>query len=389
MAEFENYKEITFLLSKAVRGQLTEKEKETLDGWRQESPENELLYRRILTPEFIISKSKQWEQVDLVMAYLKIWQKCEHRSRRVRLFQVTAVAVSVLLLVVCGLSYFVLQDKNDRNPVGLMTENILPGNAKAELILADGGRILLGGSVRDSILVQPGAEIHTAKERLSYIGGQRTEKIQYNILSIPRGGEYSVTLQDGTVVNLNSASELRYPVQFAGPERKVFLTGEAYFQVAKDKEHPFVVVTGEAKIEALGTSFNVYSYQEENRIETTLVEGAVRFSVADQAVILVPGEQGVVGTDGNLGKKKVDVFPYIAWKDGKFVFRKRSLEEVMHIISRWYNVEVIFQDESMKKVSFSGNLKRYDDFEHVVSMLEMTGGIRFKVEGRKIFVAEK
>jgi len=103
----------------------------------------------------------------------------------------------------------------------------------------------------------------------------------------------------------------------------------------------------------------------------------------------MPGEQGVVGTDGNLEKKKVDVFPYIAWKEGKFVFRKRSLEEVMHIISRWYNVEAVFQNESLKKVSFSGNLKRYDDFEHIVSMLEMTGGIRFKVEGRKIFITEK
>ena len=306
MAEFKNYKEVAFLLSKAVQGQLTEKEEEMLGKWRQEFPENELLYRRVLTSEFIISKSKQWEQVDLVMAYLKVRQKCEHRLRRARLFQVTAVAVSVLLLLVSGLFYFVLRDKSDRYPLGLMTENILPGNAKAELILADGERILLGGPGMDSVLVQPGAEIHTAKERLSYIGRQQTGKIQYNILQIPRGGEYSVTLQDGTVVNLNSASE-----------------------------------------------------------------------------------QGVVGTDGNLEKKKVDVFPYIAWKEGKFVFRKRSLEEVMHIISRWYNVEAVFQNESLKKVSFSGNLKRYDDFEHIVSMLEMTGGIRFKVEGRKIFITEK
>ena len=122
------------------------------------------------------------------------------------------------------------------------------------------------------------------------------------------------------------------------------MTGEAYFQVAKDKEHPFIVVTGEAEIEALGTSFNIYSYEEENRIETTLVEGAVRFAVADQTVILMPGEQGVVGTDGNLEKKKkVDVFLTLRGKRGKFVFRKRSLEEVMHIISRWYNVEAVFQ----------------------------------------------
>lgn len=124
MAEFKNYKEVAFLLSKAVQGQLTEKEEETLGKWRQEFPENELLYRRVLTSEFIISKSKQWEQVDLVMAYLKVRQKCEHRLRRVRLFQVTAVAVSVLLLLVSGLFYFVLRDKSDRYPLGLMTENI-------------------------------------------------------------------------------------------------------------------------------------------------------------------------------------------------------------------------------------------------------------------------
>lgn len=389
MAEFENYKEVAFLLSKAVQRQLTEKEEETLGKWRQEFPENELLYRQILTSEFIISKSKQWEQVDLVTAYLKVRQKCEHRSRRVRLFQVTAVAVSVLLLLVSGLFYFVLQDKGDCYSVGLMTENILPGNAKAELILADGERILLGGPIMDSVLVQAGVEIYTAKERLSYVGRQQTEKIQYNILQIPRGGEYSVTLQDGTVVNLNSASELRYPVQFAGAERKVFLTGEAYFQVAKDKEHPFVVVTGEAEIEVLGTSFNVYSYQEEDRIEATLVEGSVRFSTGAQTVVLAPGEQGVVQAQGNLLKKKVDIYPYIAWKEGQFVFRKRSLEQVMRIISRWYNVEVVFQHESLKNISFSGNLKRYDDFEHIVNMLQMTGGLQFKVDGRTIYIAGK
>ena len=150
MAEFKNYKEVAFLLSKAVQGQLTEKEEETLGKWRQEFPENELLYRQVLTSEFIISKSKQWEQVDLVMAYLKVRQKCEHRLRRARLFQVTAVAVSVLLLLVSGLFYFVLRDKSDRYPLGLMTENILPGNVKAELILADGERILLGGPGMDS-----------------------------------------------------------------------------------------------------------------------------------------------------------------------------------------------------------------------------------------------
>ena len=123
------------------------------------------------------------------------------------------------------------------------------------------------------------------------------------------------------------------------------MQGRPYFQVAKDKEHPFVVVTGEAEIEALGTSFNIYSYEEENRIETTLVEGAVRFAVADQTVILMPGEQGVVGTDGNLEKKKVDVFPSLAGKEGRSVFGNRSREGVMNIFHGGYMEGRVSQKE--------------------------------------------
>ena len=389
MAEFKNYKEVAFLLSKAVQGQLTEKEEETLGKWRQEFPENELLYRRVLTSEFIISKSKQWEQVDLVMAYLKVRQKCEHRLRRVRLFQVTAVAVSVLLLLVSGLFYFVLRDKSDRYPLGLMTENILPGNVKAELILADGERILLGGPGVDSVLIQPGAEIHTAKERLSYIGRQQTGKIQYNILQIPRGGEYSVTLQDGTVVNLNSASELRYPVRFTGTERKVFLTGEAYFQVASDKSSPFIIEMGKVQVQVLGTSFNLRAYQDEEMIQTTLVEGRVCMFTGKKRILLYPNEQGAIELKtGNLVKKQVDVQAYIGWKNGRFIFERQTLEDIMRTLSRWYDVQVVFQSEKARHIEFTGNLRRYDDFGQIVSMLALACPAKFNVSGTTIYIAE-
>ena len=389
MAEFKNYKEVAFLLSKAVQGQLTEKEEEMLGKWRQEFPENELLYRRVLTSEFIISKSKQWEQVDLVMAYLKVRQKCEHRLRRARLFQVTAVAVSVLLLLVSGLFYFVLRDKSDRYPLGLMTENILPGNVKAELILADGERILLGGPGVDSVLIQPGAEIHTAKERLSYIGRQQTGKIQYNILQIPRGGEYSVTLQDGTVVNLNSASELRYPVRFAGTERKVFLTGEAYFQVASDKSSPFIIEMGKVQVQVLGTSFNLRAYQDEEMIQTTLVEGRVCMFTDKKRILLYPNEQGAIELKtGNLVKKQVDVQAYIGWKNGRFIFERQTLEDIMRTLSRWYDVQVVFQSEKARHIEFTGNLRRYDDFGQIVSMLALACPAKFNVSGTTIYIAE-
>ena len=386
MAEFKNYKEVAFLLSKAVQGQLTEKEEETLGKWRQEFPENELLYRRVLTSEFIISKSKQWEQVDLVMAYLKVRQKCEHRLRRVRLFQVTAVAVSVLLLLVSGLFYFVLRDKSDRYPLGLMTENILPGNVKAELILADGERILLGGPGVDSVLIQPGAEIHTAKERLSYIGRQQTGKIQYNILQIPRGGEYSVTLQDGTVVNLNSASELRYPVRFTGTERKVFLTGEAYFQVAKDKEHPFIVKTDYFETAVLGTKFNVRSYSKIDA-HVTLLEGKVTVTNdKTESLILEPEEQVTLSENGKLEKQVVDTYPYLEWQKGYFYFDNVSLIEIMQELGRWYNVDVVFENDEMIDYKMHFVASRTESLMYAIRNLNALGIFYVTLDGNRIII---
>ena len=216
-----------------------------------------------------------------------------------------------------------------------------------------------------------------------------TEELQYNILRVPRGGEYSVVLGDGTSVCLNSESELRYPVQFDRRERRVFLRGEGYFEVAKDPEHPFVVEVEDAKIEVLGTIFNVSGYAEEERVVTTLVEGVVRLSSDNESVLLEPNEQGVLDKDGHLSKVEVNVFPYVAWQKGLFVFRQQSLERVMQVVSRWYDVKVVFKDEETKRISFTGNMRRYGNFEQVVRMLEMTGGLNFNIEGRTIYITEK
>ena len=349
----------------------------------QEQVQKELFLLGELKPEDLkADPEKLWRQIAACRA--------EGENRKFRLpKRWRYIAAAVLLFITIGVGYLLRQQKQPVLPS--LSALLEPGERKAILKFENGEQIDLGRVASGTLLSRQGVTICLdSLQGITYLPAFSGESEPvYNTIEVPRGGEYRLVLPDGSMVWLNSDSELKFPMNFAGERRKVFLKGEAYFQVAKDKEHPFVVVTGEAEVEALGTSFNIYSYEEENRIETTLVEGAVRFAVADQTVILMPGEQGVVGTDGNLEKKKVDVFPYIAWKEGKFVFRKRSLEEVMHIISRWYNVEAVFQNESLKKVSFSGNLKRYDDFEHIVSMLEMTGGIRFKVEGRKIFITEK
>lgn len=387
MAYFERYSHIALLLAKALQEDLTEEEVRELEAWRLEDKANEALYQSMMSPDFVNGKAAVHERFQAEPAYQRVRAVCRKRARRRRIYRLGGVAAAVLLAL--GVGYYVWMREPQLDKMPLVQEVIVPGEAKAELILAGGERLFLGTEVQDSVLKQPGAEVYASGEHLNYVKGEETQEIQYNILRVPRGGEYTVTLQDGSVVQLNSASELRYPVQFAGRERRVFLSGEAYFEVAKDARHPFVVEVGHAEIEVLGTSFNVYSYLEEQKTEATLVEGQVRFSAGGQEVTLSPGEQGVWDTAGHLDKREVDVYPYIAWKDGKFVFRKRTLEEVMRIVSRWYNVNVVFEDAVSKQVSFSGNMRRYDDFSQVVGMLEMTGGLEFKIEGKTIYIAAK
>ncbi len=232
-------------------------------------------------------------------------------------------------------------------------------------------------------------EVRTTGEQLSYAGEGSGEALRYNVLRVPRGGEFAVELADGTLVRLNSDSELRYPVHFAGGERRVYLRGEGYFEVVKDARKPFVVEAGGMEVEVLGTTFNVSAYADEGAVATTLVEGAVRFSGESGSVELSPGEQGLADGAGAVTKREVDVNDYVAWQKGQFVFRHRTLEEVIRVVCRWYNVEAVFESAGAKGIYFTGNMRRYGDFEQVVRMLELTGGLDFRIEGRTIYIREK
>ena len=387
MAQFEDYSHIATLLVHAKQGELAEEERRALEAWRKAARENEALYRKVLAADFEPAHAEMHSHFDAEAAYCAVRALCRRRARRRVAYWISGVAAVCLLAV--GLAGYWMALPEEQAPQMLAEAIIPPGEAKAELILADGASVFLGTGVQDSVFEQPGARVHTSGKHLNYVKGARTAEMQYNILRIPRGGEYTVVLQDGTAVQLNSASELRYPVQFVGDERRVYLSGEAYFEVAKDSRHPFIVETGNTEIEVLGTSFNISAYAEEQRTETTLVEGAVRFSAGGGEVTLAPGEQGVWDAAGRLDKREVDVYPYIAWTEGKFVFRKRSLEEVMRIVSRWYNVDVVFESEEPRGISFSGNIRRYEDFSQVVRMLEMTGGLEFRIVERTIYIAAK
>ena len=214
-------------------------------------------------------------------------------------------------------------------------------------------------------------------------------EMEYNTLRVPRGGEFELTLTDGTVITLNSDSEVRYPVKFSGEERRIYLSGEAFLDVAKDAKHPFIVAVGNSEIRVLGTSFNVQAYATEGKVFTTLVEGAVEMSSGNEKIKLNPGEQCVADSTGILTKHKVDTELYTGWKEGKLIFREQTLETVMKTLARWYNIEVIFENPEAKKILFTGNVRRYDSFEKILKMLEVTGDTRFEVNGNKVSVKDK
>lgn len=260
---------------------------------------------------------------------------------------------------------------------------------KAELVLADGTTRILGSEVTDSLLVQQGANIVVQNQGVSYCVDSSVVEERYNTLRVPRGGEYSITLSDGTIVYLNSESELRYPVNFVGRDRRVYLSGEAYFDVVQDEAHPFIVDMGNSSVRVLGTSFDVRAYADEDEVLTTLVQGSVKFSAGKEFVTLEPGKQAVLGKSGSIETREVDTYLYTAWKEGVFAFKRQRLEEIMKVVARWYDVNIFWENVSQKEVTFTGKMKRYDDFSKVVEVLEMTGNTEFVIKENNIFIREK
>lgn len=347
----------------------------------QDSPV-EKMAGKLGSSETLAERLQQQYCYDPVRAYRRL--KNYRRRRRIRRY---GVAAGILLIL--GLGLGLLYQNSPGDPL-LLTQTIQPGSKKAVLTLADGSVWHIG----DSAMLISTAQNHIRIDSNGIVLQARKEvepenADTYHLLSIPRGGEFTMTLADGTRVWLNSESELRFPLQFHREQRKVELTGEAYFEVTKDAEHPFVVEVRDSKIQVLGTGFNVRSYSEEGQIVTTLVEGTVCFESIEDRVILKPGEQSILDKEGRLQKREVEVYPFVAWKEGYFIFRKQRLEDIMTMVSRWYNVEVYFEDDESKEITFSGGMMRYEGFEALMKMIETIGSINCTIKDDTVFIAKR
>lgn len=316
-----------------------------------------------------------------------------HRKQIKLFWWFATVAASVLIVLGGGLFYYInMHDQQSTLLKNQVDQDIKPGGNKAYLILANGKRISLTEANSGTLVKEAGVEIRKIKDGQLVYGISANRPIHMdkmtNTIETPCGGQYQVTLPDGTKVWLNAASRLKYPVSFVSlKERKVELNGEAYFEVIKDKNHPFIVKSVGQEVEVLGTHFNISSYTDEKYIKTTLLEGSIRINGL-AGVVLKPDQQAVL--EGNMIKvHDLNASDAIAWKNGEFVFENESLSNIMREISRWYDVEIEYKGISLKDTqTFSGSVSRFDQVSKVLDILEEGGDIHFRLESRKIIVSK-
>lgn len=320
----------------------------------------------------------------------EIWKRLlvGRKIYRLKLFKTISVAAAAILLI--GGSYLWYKGNANGYSEALLSHDIAPGKNAAMLTLADGRKIALTSDVKGKLATESGASItKTANGQLIYeIKDQENADPQaVNTLTTAKGESYQLRLPDGTMVWLNAASSVTYPVSFSSAEtRDVKLEGEAYFEVAKDKRRPFVVKTLHQKIQVLGTHFNVNTYTDEPDQRTTLLEGSIKLSLdgSHKERLLKPGEQAVVA-GSVLDVSNVDVEQAVDWKNGDFIFQSEPLTSLMRRVARWYNIQVVYASGVDKEGTFTGKVSRRKNISALLKALQ-SAGLKFEVIGNKIIV---
>lgn len=357
--------------------------------WVEACPENARYFEQMkkawnLTSGAVPSSEREERELRRFLRYIR-------GVRRRRAWRSVGRWAAVLAVPLC-LAVYGAWKWGQRTERPVVVARVEPGGFKAELIMDDGETIALHAGGEQRIEVEAGMTATNGEGRIVYREEERRREssapARMNTLRTPRGGEYGVTLADGTVVRLNAASELRYPVTFSGGSREVCLSGEAYFEVATDSARPFVVKAGATRVRAYGTEFNVNAYPGAGT-QAVLVEGSVGVSGVEspEERMLRPSQLAVYDGRGELQEvRDVEVFPYIAWKEGQFVFKDENLERILEVVSRWYDVDVEWRDEAVKALHFTGHIRKYDDIEVILNAINRMVGTRLRVEGQTVVV---
>ena len=376
---------IEYLAYQFKKGLLTPEEYTDFEDWYNMQSEKELdLSGTGIENEEQIS-TKLYQNI-----LLKLELDSARDSQRVyRLWpRIAVAAAAVLVILTTTLWYYVNHADPEQKIVGV--GDIKPGVNGGTLTLADGQKIRLTDNMNGKIASQAGVEISKFNSgEVIYRGsGNQSGAVEFNTLQTARGEQAKLRLPDGSMVYLNAASSLKFPASFMNMSRRVVeLSGEGYFEIAKDKSHPFIVKTNIQQVEVLGTHFNINSYQDESDLKTTLLEGSIRLTTNKASKILHPGDQAILH-DGSLEIKKTDTDQIIAWKNNEFIFRGDDFRSNMRKIARWYNIEVIYETNAPDNFMLGGFLSRSRNLSEVLKLLENTDKVHFRREGRKVYVSK-
>lgn len=374
---------VSYLIAGHIRGTLSEEEATELDEWINASRANMELFGDLTDEKNIQATLSRYEQTSTEAALAKVKERAGiSRPRRLRRLLPAMVAASLLLLLLLGLRYF-RPGVAPRNESPMVAQQDLPpGTPQATLTLENGEIIPLG--IGKDQLLRSFIRVEEKGTQLVY-DADISRPTAYHTLTIPRKGHYLLVLSDGTTVWLNAASSIRFPAQFPDGERKVYVTGETYFEVAKDARRPFRVVAGGVQVEALGTQFNVNAYPDEPAVVTTLVEGSVLVSAGAQENLLQPGQQALVGA-GQFSVAPANLKVVSGWKNEEFVFVNTPLAVLLRQVQRWYDAEVVFTEPV--EMHLNARISRSVPLSNLLRLLEATEHVHFEVKGQTIYVSK-
>lgn len=379
MKKYRDSVKIAELINKHFKGNISKEEQVLLDVFLKDN----VSFIKSLREESNIS-----DKLDNYKLYNKdkCWNnvvKATQKRKRIYLLQISQYAAAILLPILF-IAAFLLITENKTFENQDVSEIVRVPN-KTILEVSSGEKIILDDSLKNSQLLKLGA-VKEDGRRLSYSDSKRKDtikEIKYHTVKVPQGGEYNLKLSDGTSIWLYSESELKYPAVFTGKKRKVYLSGEAYFEVSHDPSHPFVVKTKELNVNVLGTSFNVMAYDDRDVVETSLVEGKV--SVKNN--VLLPSNQLVFNKEtGKTKVHKVDVNKYLERRNGYFVFENETLDCILRDLSRWYDFEFFYQNKEIGEKLFGFKLQKYDNIDSILKLLEETKEVKFRIKGKSIIV---
>lgn len=393
MGKIRSIIELSELIAHDICGQLSEQEKESLEKWLTSSKRNQILYRKIKDSRNFSERNKLYKSIDIERAWNEVSKVLDVQRRKQILLVVFKYAAAILIpILIGGTAYWYLNNQPQKT---IQTISTIQRSAHhTVLVMANGENVNLVSDKKRNLVENDGTVIENFNKELSYVvqDNKNPKKVLLNTLIVPKGDEYHLVLSDGTRIFINSMSRLIFPVSFPGNKREVMLEGEAYFEVAKNKSKPFIVIVNGIAVEVLGTSFNIKAYPDEKHSYTTLVEGKVklkptnqssnvRFLEPDQQAVYDPSTTGIV-------IKEVDASQIVQWIAGKYSFSNQTLDEIMKTLSRWYDFNYQYDNESLKKIRFEGGLNKYESIDPILDIINKTGKVKVSVKGKKVLFSK-